>query len=103
MIFLAYIMIEVGMEFEIDKSQPRKYAVDYVVAMTAAAVPWLTAGGYFWWSLSRIERKFGDWPLRGANLGRDTFTMLAAAGWEQRGPIRRREFWRFSTISTPSC
>src|SRR4026207_1847585 len=49
MIFLAYIMIQVGMEFEIDKSQPRKYAVDYVIAMTAAAVPWLTAAGYFWW------------------------------------------------------
>ena len=51
MIFLAYIMIQVGMEFEIDKSDLRKYGVDYLVAMAAAAVPWLTAadtsGGSF--------------------------------------------------------
>ena len=43
MIFLAYIMIQVGMEFEIDKSNLRKYGVDYLVAMAAAAVPWLTS------------------------------------------------------------
>ena len=43
MIFLAYIMIQVGMEFEIDKNDLRKYGVDYLVAMAAAAVPWLTA------------------------------------------------------------
>ena len=49
MIFLAYIMIQVGMEFEIDKNNLRKYGVDYLVAMAAAAVPWLTAAAYFWW------------------------------------------------------
>jgi hypothetical protein len=29
LIFLAYIMLEVGMEFDIDKSRLRAYAVDY--------------------------------------------------------------------------
>src|SRR5262245_808899 len=43
MIFLAYIMIEVGMEFEIDKSRLSSYALDYSIAMGAAAVPWLCA------------------------------------------------------------
>ena len=38
MIFLAYIMIEVGMEFDIDKSRLSSYAVDYGIAMAAAAV-----------------------------------------------------------------
>ena len=38
-IFLAYIMIEVGMEFDIDKSRLKSYAVDYGIAMGAAAVP----------------------------------------------------------------
>ena len=38
MIFLAYIMIEVGMEFAIDKSRLGSYAVDYGIAMAAAAV-----------------------------------------------------------------
>ena len=43
MIFLAYIMIEVGMEFDIDKSRLSSYALDYCIAMAAAAVPWLCA------------------------------------------------------------
>jgi Kef-type K+ transport system membrane component KefB len=81
MIFLAYIMIQVGMEFEIDKSQPRKYALDYLVAMGAAAVPWLTAAAYFWWI-------FGVGAQESLLIGRFAaptsagilFTMLAAAG-----------------------
>ena len=48
MIVLAYIMIQVGMEFEIDESQPRKYAVDYLVAMTAACRAMVDGGGFFW-------------------------------------------------------
>ncbi len=47
MIFLAYIMIEVGMEFDIDKSRLGSYAIDYGIAMAAAAVPWLCAGALF--------------------------------------------------------
>jgi hypothetical protein len=46
--FLAYIMIEVGMEFDIDKSRLSSYAVDYGIAMAAAAVPWLCAAIYFY-------------------------------------------------------
>jgi Kef-type K+ transport system membrane component KefB len=81
MIFLAYIMIQVGMEFEIDKSQLRKYGVDYVVAMAAAAVPWLTAAAYFWWFFhvglaeSLLIGRFAA-PTSAGIL----FTMLAAAG-----------------------
>jgi Kef-type K+ transport system membrane component KefB len=52
LIFLAYIMLEVGMEFDIDKSRLRAYAVDYGVAMSAAAIPWLCAAVYFWWFFS---------------------------------------------------
>jgi Kef-type K+ transport system membrane component KefB len=81
MIFLAYIMIEVGMEFEIDKSQPGKYAMDYFVAMVAAAVPWLTAAAYFWGVFdvgakeSLLIGRFAA-PTSAGIL----FTMLAAAG-----------------------
>jgi Kef-type K+ transport system membrane component KefB len=81
MIFLAYIMIQVGMEFEIDKTQLRKYGVDYVVAMAAAAVPWLTAAAYFWWFFqigtaeSLLIGRFAA-PTSAGIL----FTMLAAAG-----------------------
>jgi Kef-type K+ transport system membrane component KefB len=81
MIFLAYIMIQVGMEFEIDKTNLRKYGVDYLVAMAAAAVPWLTAAAYFWWffhigiSESLLIGRFAA-PTSAGIL----FTMLAAAG-----------------------
>jgi Kef-type K+ transport system membrane component KefB len=37
MFCLAFIMIHVGYEFDIDKARPRQYAWDYVVAGTAAA------------------------------------------------------------------
>ena len=40
-------MIEVGREFEIDLKNKRQYAVDYGVAATAAAFPWLLVTGYF--------------------------------------------------------
>jgi Kef-type K+ transport system membrane component KefB len=47
MVALAFIMIHVGYEFELDKADPRQYGWDYVVAMTAAAFPWLFVALYF--------------------------------------------------------
>lgn len=55
---LAFIMINVGREFEIDKSNVRIYVKDYFVAMFAAAVPWVLIAIYYvfalmpseWWS-----------------------------------------------------
>ena len=44
---LAFIMINVGREFEIDKANVRGYAKDYFVAMFAAAVPWLLIALYY--------------------------------------------------------
>lgn len=81
MIFLAYIMIEVGMEFDIDKSRLHQYAVDYLVAMGAAAIPWLFAAGYFWWFFglgvneALLVGRFAS-PTSAGIL----FTLLAAAG-----------------------
>jgi Kef-type K+ transport system membrane component KefB len=81
MIFLAYIMIEVGMEFDIDKSHLGAYAVDYGIAMGAAAIPWLCAAFYFWWFFSLgfkeslLVGRFAS-PTSAGIL----FTMLAAAG-----------------------
>ena len=81
MIFLAYIMIEVGMEFDIDKSRLGAYAVDYDIAMGAAAIPWLCAAFYFWWFFNLgmnealLVGRFAS-PTSAGIL----FTMLAAAG-----------------------
>ena len=46
-ICLAFIMINVGREFEIDKRNVRGYAKDYLVAMFAAAMPWLLIAVYY--------------------------------------------------------
>jgi Kef-type K+ transport system membrane component KefB len=81
MIFLAYIMIEVGMEFDVDKSRLHSYAVDYGIAMGAAAIPWLCAALYFWWFFGMnlhealLVGRFAS-PTSAGIL----FTMLAAAG-----------------------
>ena len=46
-ICLAFIMINVGREFEIEKSRWKSYALDYFVAMVAAAMPWLLIALYY--------------------------------------------------------
>jgi hypothetical protein len=47
MVGLSFIMIRVGYEFDIDKSNLRQYGWDYFVALTAASFPWLFATIYF--------------------------------------------------------
>ena len=89
MIGLAFIMIHVGYEFEIDKSNLRQYGWDYLIAATAAAFPWLFCCAYFmfvmlpheaWssgaiWKESLLASRFAA-PTSAGVL----FSMLAAAG-----------------------
>lgn len=82
MFCLAFIMIHVGYEFEIDKSRPKQYAWDYLVAGTAAAFPWIFCAGYFVWVLGTDSWKDA---LLLARFSSPTsagvlFSMLAAAG-----------------------
>ena len=64
-ICLAFIMINVGREFEIDKSNVRMYVKDYLVAMLAAALPWIFIALYYifalmpqeWWSQSETWKE----------------------------------------------
>jgi Kef-type K+ transport system membrane component KefB len=69
------------MEFQIDKSQPRKYAFDYLIAMAAAAVPWLISAAYLVWF---FDLGVKEGPLIGRFAAPTSagilFTMLAAAG-----------------------
>ena len=44
---LAFIMINVGREFELDKSNVGAYLKDYCVAMLAAAAPWILIAIYY--------------------------------------------------------
>lgn len=88
LIGLAFIMIHVGYEFELDKSNLRSYGWDYVVAMTAAAFPWIFVAIYFvyvlgpggsvsWedWKPALVISRFAA-PTSAGVL----FSMLAAAG-----------------------
>ena len=89
MIFLSFIMIRVGYEFDIDKSNLKQYGWDYAVAFTAASFPWIFVSVYFvfvllppdvWttldaWKESALAGRFAA-PTSAGVL----FSMLAAAG-----------------------
>jgi Kef-type K+ transport system membrane component KefB len=78
---LAYIMVEVGLEFTVDKKRLGSYGWDYVVAMTAAAFPWIFCAIYFMaffqtpWKEAFLVGRFAA-PTSAGVL----FAMLAAAG-----------------------
>ena len=89
MVALAFIMIHVGYEFEIDRSRPKAIALDYGIAATAAAFPWVFVPLYFvlvlgpvgaWhdlesWKPALLAGRFAA-PTSAGVL----FSMLAAAG-----------------------
>lgn len=86
---LSFIMIHVGYEFDIDKSNLRQYGWDYVVAFTAASFPWIlvtlyfilvllpagSAGDIAAWKETLLAGRFAA-PTSAGVL----FSMLAAAG-----------------------
>lgn len=86
---LGFIMINVGREFEVDKSRWRGYAEDYFIAMATAAMPWFLIALYYifillppgywdsWeaWKENLLLSRFAA-PTSAGIL----FTMLAAIG-----------------------
>ncbi|WP_417130433.1 sodium:proton antiporter [Parabacteroides faecis] len=86
---LAFIMINVGREFEMDKTRWRSYTEDYFIAMATAAFPWIFVALYYmfvllpdiyWssgeaWKENLLLSRFAA-PTSAGIL----FTMLAAAG-----------------------
>jgi len=89
MIGLAFIMIHVGFEFHIDKSQLGKYGRDYMIAFTAASFPWVFVTGYFMFFMlpPQVWSDFSAWKetLLAGRFAAPTsagvlFSMLAAAG-----------------------
>ena len=85
---LAYIMINVGREFELEKKRWKSYLKDAAIAMLAAATPWIIIAFYFMYLLPATE--WGNWTAWKENLllscfaaptsAGILFTMLAAAG-----------------------
>src|SRR5437867_1581936 len=47
LVCLAYIMIEVGLEFVLDKNKLKQYGLDFAIATTAAVLPWIFCAIYF--------------------------------------------------------
>lgn len=86
---LSFIMIRVGYEFDIDKSNLKSYGWDYLIAFTAAAFPWIFVSLYFifvllppefWgdldaWKETLLAGRFAS-PTSAGVL----FSMLSAAG-----------------------
>lgn len=91
-ISLAYIMINVGREFEIDKTRLGDYKKDYFIAMATAAFPWLFVAVYYMFLLP--SEYFGSMQAWNENLllsrfaaptsAGILFTMLAAAGLKNK-------------------
>ena len=92
MISLSYIMIEVGLEFIIDKNNLSSYAFDFFVAMTAAVFPWLLCSLYLYdfvadnWMESLLIGRFAAPTSAGILLA-----MLAAAGLGATWLFRKAE------------
>ena len=98
MVGLAFIMIHVGYEFDLDKGNLRELGWDYVVAMTAATFPWLLVTGYAllmlmppraWatydgWTEALLTSRFAA-PTSAGIL----FSMLAAAGLSATWTFRK--------------
>ena len=85
---LAYIMINVGREFELERNKWKSYTADYFIAMATAAVPWLLICGYYILLMpSELRGNWDTWKetLLLSRFAAPTsagilFTMLAAAG-----------------------
>lgn len=95
---LAYIMIEVGREFEIDLKNKSQYVVDYLVAATAAAFPWIFVSAYFFFFLMPEVSHSGKplWieALLSGRFAAPTsagvlFSLLAAAGLSQTWAFKK--------------
>jgi len=98
MSLLAFIMIEVGREFEVDLKNKKQYGMDYLVAATAAAFPWILVSAYFLiflmpevsstgkpkWIEALLAGRFAA-PTSAGVL----FSMLAAAGLSRTWVFRK--------------
>lgn len=78
-ICLAFIMINVGREFEIEKSQWKSYAGDYFIAMATAALPWIFIALYYIFILLPPEY-WNSWEAWKENLLLSRFAAPTSAG-----------------------
>lgn len=76
---LGFIMINVGREFEVDKSRWQTYAKDYFIAMATAAMPWFMIAIYYIYVLLPPEY-WNSWEAWKENLLLSRFAAPTSAG-----------------------
>lgn len=98
-ICLAFIMINVGREFEIDKSRWKSYALDYFVAMVAAAMPWLLIALYYIFVLFP-STQWGSGDLWKETLLISRFAAPTSAGilFTMLAALRLKSSWVYKKI-----
>ena len=98
-ICLAFIMINVGREFEIDKSRWKSYALDYFVAMVAAAMPWLLIAFYYIFVLFP-PTQWGSGDLWKETLLISRFAAPTSAGilFTMLAALRLKSSWMYKKI-----
>lgn len=96
---LAFIMINVGREFEIDKTRWRSYAADYFIAMATAAVPWLLIALYYVFVLLPPEY-WGAGAAWKENLLLSRFAAPTSAGilFTMLAALRLKSTWMYRKI-----
>lgn len=96
---LAFIMINVGREFEIEKSQWKSYAQDYFIAMATAAMPWLLIALYYMLVLLPSSY-WGDWTAWKENLLLSRFAAPTSAGilFTMLAALKLKSTWMYRKI-----
>ncbi len=86
---LAIIMLFVGLEFNLDKKNIRKYKTDYLVAFTAATFPWIFTSAYLlftqfpahdWFALDSLKEVLFIGRFAAPTSAGILFSMMIAAG-----------------------
>ncbi|CAK0840252.1 unnamed protein product [Prorocentrum cordatum] len=87
MFCVSYIMMHVGFEFDVDTSRLSQYGREYLIAMSAAGIPWICCAVYFMYALGQFGLPWQQ-ALIAARFAAPTsagilFTMLEAAGMKE--------------------
>ncbi|WP_274957496.1 sodium:proton antiporter [Millionella massiliensis] len=98
-ICLAFIMINVGREFEVQKEKWRSYVSDYFIAMATAALPWFLVALYYVFILLPSSC-YGSWDAWKESLLLSRFAAPTSAGilFTMLAAIGLRSSWMYRKI-----
>lgn len=96
---LSFIMINVGREFEVDKSRWKSYTQDYFIAMSTAAMPWFLIALYYVFVLLPPEF-WNSWEAWKENLLLSRFAAPTSAGilFTMLAAIGLKSSWMYKKI-----